>query len=127
MSGSLSVVYRQPYGEFGIFTDQFDQDAGSRVALRAFADHAAAETHAAGLMRAARRTCNPFTVCDHGHADFLPKRLKGHRIKWRVSPKTTGWDGSDWMSWYDAEAPHLSDDERAKVWALFDARPLYGV
>ncbi len=29
--------------------------------------------------------------------------------------------------WYEHEAQHLSDDERAEVWALFDARPAYGI
>ena len=123
MSRVAYVVYRQAYYDTGeLCSDGHDDDLGSRVALGAYAERPRAEARLAELTRVARRTANPFTL-------RYPLPLAGLvalGLPWRVAPPADR-EGDGLEPWYDAEAAHLSDDERAKVWALFDARPLYGV
>ena len=129
MSRVAYVLYRQVYAdEFGeMVTDQSGNDLGSRVALGAYGERSAAFARLAELMRVARRTGNPYAL----HATILEQspraaELMALGLLWRAVPRAD-WGENDLEHWYDQEAPHLSDDERAKVWALFDARPLYGV
>lgn len=143
MTGVAYVVYRQAYEGTKPLRTQFERDLGSRVALRAFADRAAADAHVAGLMHVARRTANPFRVLEREAYERLHEpeggydsydaidraalaRLLALGVAWRAEPKA-GWQSEDWQAWYDHEAPHLADGERAKVWSLFDPRPLFGV
>ena len=123
MSSHTFVVYRQAYSAFGATVRQGDDSYSiSHVAMRAFADRTAAEQHVAELMRAARRTTNPFALYD---AIGTPK-VSALGVPWRSTPPDN-WDDEESARWYDAEAPHLTDEQRAKVWSLFDKRPLYGI
>lgn len=143
MSRVAFVLYRQVYHYGQPITDQNGYDLGSRVALRLYQDRAVAEARLVDLMRVARRAANPFAVLnlearERAHEaeggfdnyeatqEASHARLLGLGLPWRSVPQAD-WEREDWESWYDAEAPHLTDDERAKVWALFDARPLYGI
>ena len=136
------VVYRWAFERGGGRGRYRASPLGSRVAVAAFADRGAAEAYADQALRVARRRANPFALLNRlvneegnvvSHEYRVEKedaaavaRLLALGLAFRVVPQT-GWGRDRWLSWYDAEAPHLTDDERAKVWALFDARPLFGV
>lgn len=47
-------------------------------------------------------------------------------VKFRVKPLQK-WGALEWQQWYEAEAARLTDEQRAKLWSLFDDLPLYGV
>ena len=122
MGGVAHVIYRQAYTEMRTLCgDDSGDDNGVRVALGAYLVASAAEVKLGRLMRVAHRTANPF---EWTHCSW--DRILGSDVPWRAVPQED-WGHSAWCRWYDAEAPHLSDDERAKVWSLFDARPLFGI
>ena len=122
MSRVAYVLYRQVYEYGNPIIDQNGYDLGSRVALRLYADRAVAEARLAELMRVARRAANPFALHD---AAGRPEVL-ALGVPWRCAP-LANWDDAELTRWYETEAPYLTDDERAKVWSLFDARPLFGI
>ena len=122
MGGVAHVIYRQAYTETRMLcSDDSGDDIGLRVALGAYLVASAAEAKLGQLMRVAHRTAKPFELT-HCRRD----RILGSGVPWRAVPQED-WGHPEWHSWYDAEAPHLTDDQRAEFWALFDARPLYGI
>ena len=126
----VAVVYRQAVNRRGSVIgrnadcndDRKVSEFASVVPVRAFADRAAADARTAESMRVARRTVNPFRVYANPRST-LARNLK---IEFRVQPLPK-WGHVEWLDWYSAEAPHLTDDQRAKFWSLFDDLPLYGV
>lgn len=91
--------------------------------LRMFTTRAAAEEYCAELHRHARRTLNVFLVLRA--VEPFGERLRDLGVPFMTMPC----DVADWghyTAWYDAEAPHLSDAERALVWGCFDSA-LYDV
>lgn len=128
MSRVVYAIYRQAYRDGRPVADQNGDGLGSRVALGVCLESCAAEARLGRLMQAARRTANPFAL----HHRLTVAQILELGVPWRSAPRG-GWDYEPrgWYDelerWYDQEAPHLTDDERAKVWALFDARPLYGI
>ena len=123
MSDRAYVVHRRAYDTYGTIVGQNeDSDSISLVPLRAFADRAAAEACVADLTRVARRTMNPFASFYYSGA----ARIKALKIGFRVKPSDK-WGDAGWGPWYEAEAPHLTDEQREKVWSLFADQPLYGI
>ncbi len=122
MSRVAFVLYRQVYEYGNPITDQNGYDLGSRIALRVYTDQAVAEARLVELMRVARRAANPFALQDTAR---IPAVL-ALGVPWRSAPQAN-WDDEELTRWYDAEAPHLTDAQREKVWSLFDKRPLYGI
>ena len=123
MSNRTYVVHRLACDAYG--TTVWQNEGGNSifiVPLRAFADRAAAEACVAELARAARRTLNLFAT----HFFYNAASVQALELPLRVKPSDK-WGEVEWQRWYEAEAPHLTDDERAKIWSLFDARPLYGI
>lgn len=123
MSSPTYVVHRRAISSYGEVVGQNEgSDSVSHVPIRAFATRAAADSHAAELMRVARRTVSPFAVFSY-YGDARVRKLK---VKFRVKPKDS-WTQIEWQRWYETEAPHLTDGQREQVWSLFDDEPLYGV
>jgi len=116
------VIYRQVYEDGHPIIDQHDRDLGSRVALRVYTDRATVLARLAELMRVARRTTNPFAFYNTaGTPEVLALG-----VSWRAAPQA-GWGDEELIRWYDGEVPHLTDEQREKVWSLFDAQPLFGI
>ena len=122
--GAFYVLHRHAYRAGQPMSNQSQGPTKSRVALAAFSNRATALARSNELLRTARRTTNPFACLEHCNSRG-PCELS---LPWRVPPVPWAWPtASGDLGWYDNEAPHLTDDQRAQVWALFDERPLYGV
>ena len=124
MSDRAYVVHRRAYDTYGTTVGRSEgSDSISLVPLRAFATRAAADAHTAESMRLARRTMNPFAAFYYYSG---AARVEALEVGFRVKPSDK-WGDAEWGPWYEAEAPHLTDAQREKVWSLFAAEPLYGV
>jgi hypothetical protein len=93
------------------------------VPLRLFASREAAERLVAELTAEARRTMNPFHLNDYEVPDPIRKYLKKLRLS--ACPKEQ-WS-EEWQEWWDRCADEMTDDQRAAVWAMFDALAPYEV
>ena len=120
----VPVVYTRAFVFRGTTIEpNWDPDSVPLVPVRAFADRASADAHAAELMRVARRTMNP--LVSH---PTPPRAVLARSLKFKSPKRYRGWRGRViWYRWYGTEAAHLTDEQRAKVWTLFDDLPLYGV
>ena len=121
---SFPVVYRRVFNSRYLPMEYYQQrDCTTPVAVRAYADRAAADAHAAELMRVARRTLNPLVALPSPPRAVLARALR-FQSPFRPRDKR---GRVIWNRWYGIEAAHLTDEQRAKVWSLFDDLPLYGV
>ncbi len=144
-SESLYLVTRACIGNAGYTINQMGANNGSRVPLKAFANRADADVYRAELERRAWRTVNPFhLVCAESNWAFaalfdvnddrLPNGMSEQQIVLAVqklglnAPRLVDNDISDdWVSWWDAIAPLLSDEQFAEIWNIFSGFRLFEV
>ena len=123
VSDRAYVVCRYAFSVYGMVCRVNEvSDSASLVPVRAFVDPAAAEALVVELMRVARRTANPFVFLGApSGAD-----VRALKMPFRSTPSDR-WQTEEWHLWYETQAPHLTDEQREKLWSLFDARPLFGI
>ena len=142
---SLYIVTRSCIGESGCITYHEGADNSSRVPLKAFENRADAESYRVELERRAWRTVNPFRLaCAQSnwtfsslfdaHDDRLPNGLSEEQIVLAVqklqlnAPRPVSLcDNGDWVGWWDATAPLLTDEQFAEIWNLFSGFRLFEV
>lgn len=145
-SGSLFIVTRACIGDDGYTIDDDGANNGSRVPLKAFANRADAIAYRTELERRAWRTVNPFHLaCAESSRAFatlfdvdddrLPNGMSEPQILLAVQKlglnaprQADSHDMSgDWIGWWDATAPHLSDKQLAEIWNIFSGFRLFEV
>ncbi len=144
-SKSLYLVTRDCIGESGFITDHDSANNGSRVPLKAFANRADADVFRERIERRAWRTVNPFRLaCGKStctlswlfdlYDDRLPNGMSEQQIVLAVqklglsAPRPVDlYDYGDWVGWWDAIAPLLSDEQFAEIWGIFSGFRLFEV
>jgi hypothetical protein len=117
MSASMYLVVRRALQRDGTpCCTQHGDDTGSRIPLRLFASRAAAEAHAAELARVARRTMNPFHLCDGAVPKGAETTIAALALP-LACPNTDWYE--EWSAWWDTIQEALSDEQRASAWATF--------
>jgi hypothetical protein len=117
MSAPTYLVARRAFERNGTpCCTQHGDDTGSRVPLRLFASRAAAVACAAELARAARRTMNPFHLCDGAVPEGAQAAIPALALP-LTCPDTNWYE--EWAEWWDTIQEALSDEQRASVWAVF--------
>ena len=144
-SESIYLVTRACIGDAGYTIDQMGANNGSRVPLKAFENRADADMYRAELERRAWRTVNPFRLaCAESNWTFsslfdanddrLPNGMSEQQIVLAVqklglnAPRPVDrYDSGDWVGWWDATSPLLSDEQHAEIWNLFSGFRLFEV
>ena len=144
-SESLYLVTRVCIGDAGYTIDQNDANNGSRVPLKAFANRDDAIAYRVKLERRAWRTVNPFrlvraesnwvfSLLFDANDDRLPNGMSEEQILLAVqklglnAPRLVdNGDSGDWVGWWDATAPLLSDEQFAEIWDIFSGFRLFEV
>ncbi len=145
-SESLYLVTRACIGDDGYTIDDDGANNGSRVPLKAFAHRDDAIAYRAELERRAWRTVNPFHLVTaelnwissslfDSYNDRLPNGMSEQQILLAVQKlglnaprQADSYDISgDWIGWWDATAPHLSDEQFAEIWNIFSGFRLFEV
>ncbi len=144
-SESLYLVTRACISDAGYTIDQNGANNGSRVPLKAFANRADADVYRAELERRAWRTVNPFRlVCAESgwtflglfdaNDDRLPNGMSEQQIVLAVqklglnAPRPVNrYDSGDWIGWWDATAPLLSDEQYTEIWDIFSGFRLFEI
>ena len=151
-SKSLYLVTRACIGDAGYTIDQNGANNSSRVPLKAFANRDDAIAYRAELERRAWRTVNPFHLaCGESNWAFaalfdvdddrmpngddrLPNGMNEQQIVLALqklglnAPRPVDrYDSGDWVGWWDATAPLLSDEQFAEIWDIFSGFRLFEV